>query len=352
VLEHRRQHYLSLLGIDNYVPTRLLANAAPSLLLPDELLIDPALLSSESTQLIEPSNDDRVHSEMHAGAVSAVDETAINHAAIANTAVVDSSSVETAVDTSVVDITAVASTSPRALLEQELLAKAIPRPLKDMAVDNAAQATEKRKHIDAVSVADQSTSSSVHRVVKFVFSVWRVKDILILDIRKVREALPTDYLLQNILRSVGYGVAQLPASESLRWPLFDNKRLDNKKFNDTKDATDVSLIANNTAADQVALSAEQYKNDSAQASAMVQAYISAQHSKSPLKYLFLMGEEATTFTLDSAINFADYNGSAISIKFLDDVQCLIMPSLYSMLQEPSSKRIAWSALESMSMDAD
>lgn len=328
MLEHRRQHYLSLLGIDNYVPTRLLANAAPSLLLPDELLIDPALLSSVATQSVAPSSDVSVHSG-----------TAI-------AAVVDSSSVETSVDTSGVDTTAAAAASPRALLEQELLAKATPQPIQKMGADNGAQTTEKRKQTNLSSVTDLSTSTSVQRLVKFVFSVWRVKDILILDIRKVREALPTDYLLQNILRSVGYDVAQLPASESLRWPLFDSKRFDNK------DSTNIGSTANSTAADQMALSAEQYKNDSAQASAMVQAYISAQHSKSPLKYLFLMGEEATTFTLDSAINFADYNGSAISTKFLEDVQCLIMPSLYAMLQEPSSKRIAWSALVSMNTHTD
>jgi hypothetical protein len=333
VLEHRRQHYLSLLGIDNYVPTRLLANAAPSLLLPDELLIDPALLSSVATQSVAPSNDVSVHSG-----------TAI-------AAVVDSSSVETSVDTSGVDTTAAAAASSRAGLEQELLAKATPQPIQKMGADNGAQTTEKRKQTNLSSVADQSTSTSVQRLVKFVFSVWRVKDILILDIRKVREALPTDYLLQNILRSVGYDVAQLPASESLRWPLFDNKRFDNKGF-DNKDSTNIGSTANSTAADKMALNAEQYKNDSAQASAMVQAYISAQHSKSPLKYLFLMGEEATTFTLDSVINFADYNGSAISTKFLEDVQCLIMPSLYSMLQEPSSKRIAWSALASMNTHTD
>ena len=329
MLEHRRQHYLSLLGIDNYVPTRLMANAAPSLLLPDELLIDPALLSSVATQSVAPSNDVSVHSG-----------TAI-------AAVVDSSSV----DTSGVDTTAAAAASPRALLEQELLAKATPQPIQKMGADNGAQTTEKRKQTNLSSVADQSTSTSVQKLVKFVFSVWRVKDILILDIRKVREALPTDYLLQNILRSVGYDVAQLPASESLRWPLFDNKRFDNIGFDNT-DSRNIGSTANSTAADQMALSAEQYKNDSAQASAMVQAYISAQHSKSPLKYLFLMGEEATTFTLDSVINFADYNGSAISTKFLEDVQCLIMPSLYSMLQEPSSKRIAWSALASMNTHTD
>ena len=72
MLEHRRQHYLSLLGIDNYVPTRLLVNAPPSLLLPDELLIDPALLIrvSTQTQSPEPSNEDSATSATAVAAVA------------------------------------------------------------------------------------------------------------------------------------------------------------------------------------------------------------------------------------------------------------------------------------------
>ena len=340
MLEHRRQHYLSLLGIDNYVPTRLLANAPPSLQLPDELLIDPALLTCVPTQAqsLDPRNDD-----------SASSATAI-------VAVADSLRADALVDVSV-DSAAVDSTTAflglREPLDQQLSAKVTPRPSrKGLTVDNGAQTTANRNYISTLDSKDPAIGVSVERVVKFVFSVWRIKDILILDIRKVREALPTDYLLQNMLRSVGYGGAQLSASESLRWPLFDNKRFDNKKFenekSDSRDLTDPVSATTTT----LALAAEQYNNESAQASAMVQAYISAQHSKSPLKYIFLMGEEATTFTLNNAINFTDYSGSAIPTTFLENVQCLIMPSLYSMLQEPSSKRVAWSALASMHVPTD
>jgi len=324
VLEHRRQHYLSLLGIDNYVPTRELINAAPSTLLADELLIDPALLSRApiQAQSIKLSRDE---------------------AAIA--VATDSASLGIPVDADTV------ASSARALPERETPAKLTLQSLQDMPQNNTVGIIEKRKQIAATGRIEQSKSASALASVKFVFSVWRVKDILILDIRKVREALPTDYLLQNILRSIGYNIAQLPASESLRWPLFDNKRSDNRRL-DNSNLTNVNLTPNNTTLDQAALTAKQYKNDKAQASAMVQAYISAQHSKSALKYLFLMGEEATIFALDSAVNFADYNGSAMPTKFLEGVQCLVMPSLYSMLQEPSSKRIAWNALTSTNIQAE
>jgi hypothetical protein len=335
MLEHRRQHYLSLLGIENYVPTRILTAAAPSVLLPDELLIDPALLSHDSiqTQFIIPddneSADESASSEVHIPATSSVDEAVITNAAV-------------------VDSLVATLGSPRALLEEELLAQASDQSKPKAPVDTDGQTTETLTHIID---ANQSTSHTVLGPIKFVFSVWRVKDILILDMHKVREALPTDHLLQNILRSVGYSVAQLPASESLRWPLFNNKKFTNKKFT-TKNVANKQLDNKNTTTDPLSLSAEQYKNDSEQASAMVQAYISAQHSKLPLKYLFLMGEETSTFSLNDAIDFADCNGTALFSTFWEDVQCLLMPSLYSMLQDPASKRIAWNALQSMNKSSD
>ncbi len=326
MLEHRRQHYLSLLGIDNYVPTRLLISAPLSVLLPDELLIDPKLLShvSNQAQFIKPEDDNNVDENIDDAERKIVpsDVSTLSEAHVASTSAINSS----VANTSVVDTSVAAAQSPRALLEQQLIAQEAQKK----AVDSGAQAAEIFEQLNDGVVA-QSPSDMSRAPVKFVFSVWRVKDILILDTRKVREALPTDHLLQNILRSVGYSVAQLPVSESLRWPLFINKKFANKK--------------NGT--DKIELTEEQYKNDSEQSRAMVQAYVSAQHSKSPLKYLFLMGQETTRSTLDDSISFVDCNGTALRTKFWDGVQCLIMPSLYSMLQDPPSKRIAWNALQSM-----
>lgn len=326
MLEHRRQHYLSLLGIDNYVPTRVLSNAPLSGLLPDELLIDPKLLSNVSNQdqFIEQDHNKNIDGSVDSKAVS-------SEVSTADEILVTSSSATTSA--SVINTSAVAEENPRALIEQEQIAQEAQQ--KEI-VDSPAQSLDNSEQLNDGIGADQSKSDLARAPVKFVFSVWRVKDILILDTRKVREALPTDYLLQNILRSVGYSVAQLPVSESLRWPLFANNKFANKKNGTNK----------------IELTKEQYKNDSDQARAMVQAYISAQHSKLPLKYLFLMGEETTTFTIDDSINFVDRSGTAFLAKFWEGVQCLIMPSLYSMLQDPPSKRIAWNALRSMNTSSE
>jgi hypothetical protein len=327
MLEHRRQHYLSLLGIENYVPTRLLTGAASSVLLPDELLIDPALLSAsfiQSRPVIDDDNksaDDSAKSGAHIAAASTVDEIPITNAV--------------AIDRSVAS-----PESPRALLEKEFLAQSTQQPKQKALADTDDQTTENHKQIDDRVGADQPANHADLAPIKFVFSVWRVKDILILDTRKVREALPTDHLLQNILRSVGYAVAQLPASDSWRWP-FDNKNFYNKKFNNKVPTTE-----------QVSLSAEQYKNEFEQASASAQAFVTGHHENSPLKYLFLMGEEASKFTLGDSIDFESSNGSILQANLWQDIQCLIMPSLYSMLQEPSTKGIAWKALRLINTNAD
>lgn len=342
MLEHRRQHYLSLLGIDNYIPTRLLTNAPLSSLLPDELLIDPKLLSnvSNQAQFIKPDDNKNIDESANENIGGSFDSKAVNSEVSTKneTLVASSSVINTSVaNTSIVDTSIVAAQGPSALLEQELLSQeAQQKAIDDSGAQSSKQSSKKPEQINDSIGADQSPIDMSRAPVKFVFSVWRVKDILILDTRKVREALPTDHLLQNILRSVGYSVAQLPVSESLRWPLFVDKRFAKK----------------NNGTDKIELTEEQYKNDSEQSRAMVQAYISAQHSKAPLKYLFLMGAETTSSTLDDSIRFVDCNGTVLSTKFWEGIQCLIMPSLYSMLQDPPSKRIAWNALQSMNKSSE
>ncbi len=303
MLEHRRHQYLSLLGIENYMPTRILPSAAPSVIIPDELLVDPAALPIAPLTLEPAINNSEATDESTKRVV--IDEPKeLGHALVDNGAVADVTSITSPLDT-------------------------LGGQAKDESIEPV-QAQEIRSNINE-SVQE---GSSALVSIKFIFSVWRIKDVLVLDTRKVREALPTDRLLQNILRAVGYSIAQLPASESLRWPLFENKRFTNAR----KSLSDATL------------SEEHYKADKEQARAMVQAYITAQHTKAPLKYLFLMGEEASVFTLDEATGVDNSIGSMSTATLWDGIQCFTMPSLYTMLQDPPSKRIAWEALQLMNND--
>jgi len=148
--------------------------------------------------------------------------------------------------------------------------------------------------------------------IRFALNCWRINDdLLVLDTHEFGAALPTDMLLLNIMRSIGYPLAQLPHSELLRWPLFSDDRS---------------------------------ANDEGQARAMVQAYIQAQVSKKPAKHVLLMGSAATKFTLD------EYNHwHLVEGKTFQQWQMIlvIIPSLASMLREPSLKRITWQVIKSL-----
>jgi len=312
MLEHRRQHYLSLLGIENYMPTHILPSAAPSVLMPDELLVDPATLSLALSTPVHDSSEQHSlepHSESEFIAQVPSDESNTSDHLVA--------------------------------IESATIPEGMSKPLdvlggvgEGINALNRDLPVNEQLNVDSSEQAEQRHHSPVS--IKFIFSVWRIQDVLILDTRKVREALPTDRLLQNILRAVGYPTAQLPASESLRWPLFTNKRFANTR----KESTDT------------ALGDEHYKGDKEQARAMVQAYISAQHSKAPLKYLLLMGNESTEFTLAETTNADSTIGTMNTTALWDGVQCFSMPSLYAMLQDPPSKRIAWQALQFMNNDTE
>jgi hypothetical protein len=148
--------------------------------------------------------------------------------------------------------------------------------------------------------------------IRFSLNCCRISDdLLVLDTREFGAALPTDTLLLNIARSIGYPLAQLPHSELLRWPLFSDDRS---------------------------------ASDESQARAMVQAYIQAQVSKKPAKYLFLMGLAAAQFTLD------EYNHwHLIEGKIFQQWQMtlVIIPSLAAMLRDPSLKRVTWQVIKSL-----
>ena len=150
--------------------------------------------------------------------------------------------------------------------------------------------------------------------IRFSLHCWRIgDDLLVLDTHEPGAALPTDTLLLNIVRSIGYPLQQLPQSEPLRWPLFEN---------------------------------DQQANDENQARAMVQAYIQAQLSKQPANHLLLMGADAAKFTLDTFDGWQSVRG-----KHFQQWQStlIVIPSLAEMLREPLLKRLAWEAIGSVSI---
>jgi hypothetical protein len=258
--EQRRQYYLSTLGVESYVPRRVLSGAAPSQLLAAELL---------QPHILDEPNETAVPAVVAAATVFDVAPVSSINSITTPAAVFEAPVVESQVETSVSQFVSV-----------------------------------------------EKIEDSKPQTITFLLSIWRVGDCLIVDSRQPGTALPTDKLLQNMLRAVGYPVAQLPALETIRWPLFVNK----------------------------SISSDPMANDAAQAAAMVQAYISAQQAKSPIQYLLLMGEDAVRYALNTDALWDELAGTLLTESSLG-MQVLITPSLFTMLQAPLQKVIAWRALK-------
>ncbi|MGH1441440.1 MAG: hypothetical protein ACRBBR_15095 [Cellvibrionaceae bacterium] len=312
MLEQRRQTYLSLLGIDNYVPRRLLDNAAVSELLKDEHFAFPDILSTgtatnttTSTAITPPQSDSHLVSD--------------------NGTLVQSEG-EHGPPAVAVESAAPESTAP--INEDAALKQNSPSPLTDILEAKQTSDTPARSEHPTEQAADKISSAnqaSTAEELNFVLSVWRIRDqLLVIDTRQPGAAYPTDRLLQNMLRAIGHPLAQLPASETIRWPLFINKKFINKPYVSKASKTN----------------ANQHQQDVEQARAMVQAYITAQISKMPFKALLCMGDEAARFSLDSDdISTTGENTNQWNIPIIKT------PSLFAMLQEPLLKASAWKALQ-------
>ena len=254
--EKQRLTYLNHLGIDNYVARRPLKGAAPSVVPPTSL--DSSIPTEQEiiTELVKvksPVEDRKLQEKPEIVSYSA-----------------STSSVSTEAE-----------------------------------VDN----------IGTASGESGASLKSQSETIRFALNCWRISDdLLALDSREPGAALPTDTLLLNIVRSIGYPMEQLPQSELLRWPLFSH---------------------------------DQNANDEHQARAMVHAYVQAQASKKPAKYLFLMGTAAARFTLEGFNDWQNVEGKTFQQW---QMNLIVIPSLADMLREPLLKRVTWEAIKSLGQE--
>lgn len=290
MLERQRQQYLSLLGIDNYVPRRILLSAAASVLLTDEQIGN--ILPAVAVNVVADSH------EQHQQHTASLQNTNSHSNSSQNSAI-------PANDDSTDDKPASVMSAVSSVL--------------DMAVTTSSDIIRDKQTQD--SAIDLNKASTPDKELQFVLSVWRIRnELLVVDSRQPGAAYPTDRLLQNILRAIGYPLAQLPASDIVRWPLFVNHK------------NTQSILKHNQDADQ--------------ARAMVHAYIHAQMSQYPLKALLLMGDNAARFGLNG---FGAESLVDINIDTLDTsswpIPVVVTHSLFSLLQEPHLKAQAWAALQ-------
>ena len=162
-------------------------------------------------------------------------------------------------------------------------------------------------------VAALSESKSVFEpaIEAFSLSVWRpIEDMMIVDSRNNKLALPTDALLKNVFRQM---FPQIPATfkeEVLRCPMIENS------------------FTKRTADD---------------ARAELQTWLSVQCEIKPVKYLWLMGANAFMYLIANDNDKQQNLWHSISLVGTN-VQALILPSLNELLIDPALKKYFFSAI--------
>jgi hypothetical protein len=145
----------------------------------------------------------------------------------------------------------------------------------------------------------------------FSLSIWRPLDgLLIVDSRNTKLALPTELLLNNILRSFLSVQSIKSQEEVLRWPMIENS------------------FAKRTIDD---------------AQIELQTWLSVQHEIRPIRQLWLLGANAAMYLLPETVAYAEVLFMSQSLNDLP-INALILPSLNELLQKPSAKQKLFSAI--------
>jgi hypothetical protein len=257
--ELQRQHYLSALGVDTYMPRWHLPYAPLSV----GCELPVASIDAQSPTKVEPSI------EFVAPPIQAAHPTKnlISDVSPVNHLMGD-------------------------ILESKKVVKSAALPTS--AADILAQLNTKPVTIDAFSL-----------------SIWRpVEGVMIIDSRNTKLALPTELLLNNILRSVFSNQALKPQEEVLRWPMIENS------------------FAKRTEDD---------------ARTELQTWLSVQNEIRSVRYLWLMGSNAATYLLPAQTVLADTLFQSITLTD-SNIQALSLPSLNELLQKPATKQKLFSAL--------
>ncbi|GGY75501.1 hypothetical protein GCM10011613_21270 [Cellvibrio zantedeschiae] len=145
----------------------------------------------------------------------------------------------------------------------------------------------------------------------FSLSIWRPFDgLMVVDSRNTKLALPTELLLNNILRAFFLNQSLKTQEEVLRWPMIENS------------------FTKRTVADA--------RNE-------LQTWLSVQHEIRPIRYLWLMGANAATYLLPENSEYKDNLFKSVSLAD-GGIDALILPSLNECLQTPTAKQQLYFAL--------
>jgi hypothetical protein len=269
--EFQRQSYLSSLGIDSYMPRFNLPYAAESICrsVPEMVFVsEPSILSLESTsRLVTTDNETSCSSALRSLSVEQVD---------------NSKQVE------------------------------IRSPTKNLMADIFSQSKETSlKLVGKIDLQSLSEPNRSQVVEPFSLSVRRpLKGLMIIDSRDTRLALPTEFLLNNILRAI-FGSQTIQSSEEvLHWPMINNSFT---------------------------------KRSELDARAELQTWLSVQSEIDRIDFLWLMGANASLYFLPEHIKRDDHLWQLQPMVHSNST-AIILPSLNELLLKPQMKKQLHAAL--------
>jgi len=289
--EVQRMQYLDALGIDSFMPRRVLPNA------PALRMCEPVLSGAVGAQAAS------------APATSAPATSTPDIAAQASSGLVNVPPAVAAVQSQPdVALSSSADAGAKPVVEAPLTAA--PAVLEQVVVVTAQVQVEAIKTVKAVIATP-----------RFSLSMWQVgEQLLVIDSRQPQQALPTESLLSNILLALGFPAGPLPSAHVVRWPIMENR------FE---------------------------SQGPGEARGMLSALIAARLETQPAKHLLLMGEEACHYILPSdelaesqTQSLSKLQGRLLTVPELAaGLPVIVVPSLTAMLQEPELKAITWQAIQ-------
>ena len=165
--------------------------------------------------------------------------------------------------------------------------------------------------INAAAILQQLEEKKAPVVKPFSLSVYRPQaGFLIIDSRNTTLGLPTELLLNNLLRTFLKADQFTLAEETLRWPMVEN-RFVSRTENDARNE--------------------------------LQTWLAVENELRPVHTLWLLGENTARYWLEPGSDYSAVCWTKQPIKDLS-LQALILPSLNQLLQNPTQKSKLWACL--------
>jgi hypothetical protein len=154
-------------------------------------------------------------------------------------------------------------------------------------------------------------SKTARTSVNFSLSFWRVSpDLMVVDSRKPKLALPVEKLLKNLLLALGVN-EEFPKADVWQWPMIET---------------------------------DHHNQDADDAREALHAYLDTAFLLNPGKYLLCMGEAAAGYILNLETPYDSLVGQRTEIEEFG-LEAFCIPSLTELLQDPLRKAIAWRTIQ-------